>query len=302
MKKLPIYLALLATVAAAPQSPNPARVQQSHFFESPMLVGVVEEIDLRQEPFAEWFDAGYAEYSPAPEAINELRSALAAEGLTIEVFFGTWCDDSTRELPRLVRTLDAAAFGRDQLKMVALSDNPGIFKTSPDSRERDLGIHRTPIIVVLRGDQEVGRIVERPADSLEADLVAILDAAQPPLPYGAESALHARYLSENTDLIRVPTTEFLDELETLGDTDSLWHYAYYDLLFNNRPADAADVLRIFLTLHDDDARGYRLLAQAESDLGNSGAALFAVRRALAINPDSRAARELEKTILESVPE
>ena len=43
--------------------------------------------------------------------------------------------------------------------------------------------------------------------------------------------------------------------------------------------------------------GYRLLAQAESALGNTGAALYAVRRALALAPDSKPAQRLEKRIL-----
>ena len=57
------------------------------------------------------------------------------------------------------------------------------------------------------------------------------------------------------------------------------------------------MLRLFLTLHPESALGYRLLAQAEAELGNTGAALFAVRRALTLAPDSEPAQQLEKTIL-----
>jgi ketosteroid isomerase-like protein len=285
--------------AAGEPPPHQDKIQRSHFFEVPMLVGVVDESDLRQAPFAEWFEAGYEGYAPDVATMASLADSLAAPDITIEAFFGTWCDDSTRELPRLLRTLNDTGFAADRLSIVALSDNPGKFKTSPDRQELDSAVHRTPTFIVRRNGAELGRIVERPAASLEADLVAILGAEQPHRPYGAESALHARYLAGDIALIAAPTQAFLDDLEALGDTDSLWHYAYYDLLFNGRPDDAANVLRVFLTLHPDSARGYQLLGQAESDLGNTAAALFALRRALAIEPGNRAAQRLEREILET---
>ena len=297
-----VAFALLAWAPAqdGPAFTSQAKVQQSHFFETPMLVGAVETADLRQEPFPEWFTPGYQDYRVQPDALTRIVAAAAADSaLSIEVFFGTWCDDSRRELPGLLRILDDARFPENRVGLYALSDNPGVFKMTPDGREHELFIHRTPTIVVLRDGVELGRIVEKPEANLEDDLAAILTDAPAAVPYGAESAIHLRYRTNDLALIRAPSTDFLEELEELGDTETLWHYAQYDLLFNGRPADAADVLHLFLTLHPESALGYRLLAQAESELGNSGAALFAVRRALAIDPDSGAAKRLEQRILDA---
>jgi len=294
-----LAIALLAWTPAqeADSSAAQEKLQQSHFFKSPMLVGVVETEDLRQEPFAEWFDSGYEDYEIQPDALADLSDAAGDDGLSIEIFFGTWCHDSQREVPRVLRILDEAQFPESRVTLYALSDNPGVFKMTPGGHEHDLLIHRTATVVVLRNGVEVGRLVEKPSATLEEDLSAILAESPAAVPYRAESAIHALYRADETALVRAPTDEFLDQLEALGDTDTLWHYAQYDLLFNGNPDDAADVLYLFLTMHPESALGYRLLAQAESDLGDSGAALYAVRRALALAPDSKPAQRLEKRIL-----
>jgi len=291
--------ALLAWVPAqgADSGAEQETPQQSYFFKNPMLVGVVETEDLRRDPFAEWFDSGYEEYVIQTSTLAQLYEVLDDPALSIEIFFGTWCSDSQRELPRMMRVLDEARFAASRLTLYALSDNPGVFKMTPDGHEQELLVHRTATFVVLRNGVELGRLVERPFASLEEDLLGILTDSPAPLPYGAESAIHALYRANDRVLVQAPTSEFLDQLESLGDTDTLWHYAQYDLLFNGHPADAADVLRLFLTLHPESSPGYRLLAETEAELGNASAALFAVRRALALAPDSEPAQQLEKTIL-----
>jgi tetratricopeptide (TPR) repeat protein len=296
-----LALALLAwtPLQEAGSSTAQEKWQQSHFFKDAMLVGVLEPEDLRQEPFAEWFDSGYGDYEVGPAALAQLSEAAADDSLSVEIFLGTWCQDSQREVPRVLRVLDEARFPGSRVTLYGLSDHPGVFKTTPGGHEQELLVHRTATIVVLRNGVELGRLVEKPSATLEEDLLAILNESPAPVPYGAESAIHALYRANDAALVRAPTSAFLDQLEALGDTDSLWHYAQYDLLFNGHAADAADVLHLFLTLHPESALGYRLLAQAESELGNTGAALFAVRRALAIDPDNGAAKRLEQRILTS---
>ncbi|NKB90426.1 MAG: DUF4440 domain-containing protein [Acidobacteria bacterium] len=272
-----------------------AKLQESHWSPDAMLVGEIEESDLREAPFDEWYVERYDAYSPDAAAVEGL-GALDDE-TQIEVFFGTWCGDSKREVPRLMRSLDEAGFPRDRVRIVALSDHPGVFKMSPAGSEHAFLIHRTPTIVVHRDGDELGRIVERPAGQVEQDLAAIVAGDRPARPYGAESALHTMFYEGDTDAVQTPTSAFLEHLRELGDTESLWHYAYYDLLLNGRPADAADVLRVFLTLHPDSVRGHRFLASAHRELGEVGEALYAVRRALALDPEDRGSLRLERELL-----
>jgi len=98
------------------------------------------------------------------------RIAAVRGSYDLLVFFGTWSPDSLREVPRLLRVLDAAGnkdlrlalYGVDREKREAL----GMSET--------FGIRNVPSVVVLRDGIERGRIVERPRRSMEEDLLEIL--------------------------------------------------------------------------------------------------------------------------------
>ncbi len=119
------------------------------------------------EACPEW-QAAAAAYSPDPASLDALRS-LSRE-VTIEVFMGTWCSDSKDHVPALFKVLEMA-------------DTPllrAVFVGVPEDRERraayfhGLSIEKIPTFVVTVDGREVGRIVEHPKASVEADLVAIL--------------------------------------------------------------------------------------------------------------------------------
>lgn len=119
------------------------------------------------EACPEWRSAAAA-YSPDPASLDALRS-LSRE-VVIEVFLGTWCSDSQMHVPALFKVLEMA-------------DTPllrAVFVAVPEDRKRrapffhGLTIDRIPSFVVTVDGREVGRIVEHPEISVEADLVAIL--------------------------------------------------------------------------------------------------------------------------------
>src|SRR5689334_17281736 len=156
--------------------------------ERPILVGPVTRSALKAPPYSEWYEGNYSRYQPDEKNIQELRPLL--NGVSIEAYFGTWCGDSRRQIPRLSRVMDVAGVDERILNLVALSDRPMEFKQSPGRPEAKRYVHRTPTIVVVRDGREVGRIVETPAVSLEADLLAILEGRGPAPKYGAEAWVH----------------------------------------------------------------------------------------------------------------
>jgi hypothetical protein len=266
----------------------------SHFFGGPMWLGTVEPHHLMQAPFDEWYESGYESYVPNADTVAALSTLL--DGVEVEVYFGTWCDDSKQEVPRLIRVLDDAGFSHDRLELIALSDHPGDFKFSPGGKERERLIHRTPTIVMLRDGREIARIVQFPITTLEEDMLAIA-TEEPYVPrFGAEARLHEIVSSGGAEALEGRTSELADELGSLGDADSLWHYAQYDLLFNGKPGEAESVLNIFLRLYPESAIGYFLRAEAYRDLGDAEKALTDVRRSLEYDPDHRGAKALEKEL------
>ena len=84
--------------------------------------------------------------------------------------FGTWCHDSEREVPRLLKILDALGVEDDRLMLIALDWD----KREPLGRAREAGVEFTPTFVFYVDGREVGRIVERPEVSLEQDIERIV--------------------------------------------------------------------------------------------------------------------------------
>lgn len=256
--------------------------------ERPILVGSVSRTDLKAEPYAEWFDGQYARYQPDAAIVERLKPLLG--GASIEAYFGTWCGDSRRQIPRLVRLLDLAGFDERRLTLVALSDRAMEFKQSPGRPEAKRYVHRTPTIVIVRDGGEIGRIVETPSGSLEADLVAILEGRGPAPKYGAEAWVHHLF----TDLPREEAMKALlpggPEVAKRSDPDSLWHYAEFDLLKNGRALEARAVLELHLELNPRSVIGHILMSDALLALGRRAEARTAVERALTLEPGNERAR------------
>ena len=250
--------------------------------ESPILVGRVTRVDLRTTPYLEWFDGQYSRYQPAPAVLENLRPRLA--GVSLEAYFGTWCGDSRRQIPRLIRLLDLEGFDEQRLTLIALSDRPMEFKQAPGHPEAKRNVHRTPTIVVLRDGNEVGRIVETPTTSIEADILAILEGHAPEPKYGAEAWVHRLFVDlPADDAIKALRTAGSEVLKR-GDPGSLWHYAENDLLKNGRAREAQAVLVLHLELNPQSVVGYVLMSEALAALGRKDEALKAVERALALEP------------------
>lgn len=93
--------------------------------------------------------------------------------LHLKVFFGTWCHDSEREVPRLLGLLEGANIATSNVVLIAVDHN----KQDPQHEVTRFAIKRTPTIVLLQADQEVGRITERPIVSIAQDLIEMMARA-----------------------------------------------------------------------------------------------------------------------------
>ncbi len=148
-------------IAAPPDAEEPAE---------PELLGqAAPEQILKISP--EW-KAMYDAYTPDAEAVAKIREAAGKAGgdLRIEVIFGSWCSDSLDQLPPFLKILD----------QIGGNGIPANCTGVPRAREERgeevarLKIEAIPTFIVYRKDAEIGRIVETPKATLEADLVEIL--------------------------------------------------------------------------------------------------------------------------------
>ncbi|GHE81621.1 hypothetical protein GCM10011501_07360 [Thalassotalea profundi] len=84
------------------------------------------------------------------------------KNMRVEVFFGTWCHDSEREVPRLLKAMNDDV----AIKLIALDYE----KTEPLGRAVEAEIQFTPTFLIFLDNKLIGKIVERPSVSLVEDI------------------------------------------------------------------------------------------------------------------------------------
>jgi thiol-disulfide isomerase/thioredoxin len=105
-----------------------------------------------------------------PDAVAAKRIREIGWQLKIVVFLGTWCPDSMREVPKLLKLLEAANNPNISLHLYALDtfmeDGAGLAKVE--------GIRAVPTMIFFRDGRELGRIIESPATTMENDFLKII--------------------------------------------------------------------------------------------------------------------------------
>lgn len=112
------------------------------------------------------FAEQYATYIPAEPDIAAMEQL---RGTTVIVLFGSWCHDSVREVPRLLKLVEQSGVALASLQLHAVDRN----KQHPDNLHNQYDLRYTPTFVVLRDGEELGRVIEKPQQSLAADLAAL---------------------------------------------------------------------------------------------------------------------------------
>ncbi len=133
-----------------------------------MLLGPINAEGLNQEPYALWFEENSKAYTPDMTLIEEIKPLL--KPCYVKVFMGSWCEDSQREVPALLKLLDLADFDSSQLEMIAMTHD----KDTPENYEADYQIEFIPTIMFFKDGSELNRIVEYTQETLELDMLKIL--------------------------------------------------------------------------------------------------------------------------------
>ena len=112
------------------------------------------------------FKAGYDNYVPSD------FSVLKYDDISVVIFFGTWCHDSKRELPKALKIFNEIGINDENIELIAV----GLDKKEPQGRAAKLKLMFTPTLIFFRGSQEIGRIIEKPVISLEKDIALIISS------------------------------------------------------------------------------------------------------------------------------
>ena len=134
-----------------------------------MLLGKVNRKGFGLEELADSYIEAYENHILDSASVKLLEPLLKT--VTIKVFVRSCCSDTQIHIPALYKILDAAKFNYDHLEMVALSHD----KDTPDGLEKGFDIDYVPTIIVYRDQKEIGRFVEYAQETLEKDLLAIIN-------------------------------------------------------------------------------------------------------------------------------
>ncbi|PST82144.1 thioredoxin [Pedobacter yulinensis] len=168
--KASLFLILsLFTMTASAQKLNKTMHDKTR--DKDVLINQCDRAGLIAFPeFKEMYDAVYPSYAPDSATTPELKRALSA-GQHITIVLGTWCGDSKLQVPHFLKVLDEAGFPQKSVSFIAVDGN----KKAENGLIDKLAIERVPTFIVTdKAGAELGRIIEHPKQTLEKDLLAIV--------------------------------------------------------------------------------------------------------------------------------
>lgn len=173
-KKIITKILVVSSLALATQQVNAQKVVVNREVETTndgkMLLGNQLKEQFVKEPYSEWYAKEFNEYALDQKAVGELKKNKI-NSYNLIVFMGTWCEDSHRDFPRLMKILQEVKFPDSRLTIIAVNRK----KESPTGDESKYNIQKVPTIIVEKYGKEIGRIIEMPTTGyIERDLVEIL--------------------------------------------------------------------------------------------------------------------------------
>ncbi len=251
--------------------------------ENATLLGKINKEALTREPYAEWFQKNYDEYTSDKEVIALLKKQL--EDYTITAFMGTWCGDSKREVPRFYKVLDDAEFPLDRLTFVAVDRVREAYKKSPGGEQEELNIHRVPTFIVYKDGKEINRIVESPVKTLEEDLLQLLRKEYQPNYHGVSLA-HDLLTEMGVQKFQSKNKKIAKKLK--GEVQAFKELNTYSsvLFYNDQQEAAVAIGRLNLLLFPEEANAYIRLGVKLREMGQRSEALELFEKALELNPEN----------------
>lgn len=126
--------------------------------------------DLKNAENVVWYFNSYNSYTIDSTTLNKFDKTFSEQNYSIDVFMGTWCEDSQREVPRFIKIMEYLGF--DNYRIIDLDTD----KKSRIGFEKDKNLKRVPTFIIYdKQGIELNRIVEYPVLSIEKDFFLIFN-------------------------------------------------------------------------------------------------------------------------------
>ena len=167
MKRYIVTFFLLVTFTAFSQNVN--FMSKDSMTGKPMLLGNCTREAFNDSSFSWWFNSEYNMYEVDSTSLAKISDKI--NNIDITIVMGTWCSDSRTLVPEFYKILDYFNYPSDKVKLIMVDRD----KKGRNDEVADLNIHLVPTIIFYSKGKEAGRIIEAPAETLEKDMVRILD-------------------------------------------------------------------------------------------------------------------------------
>ncbi|MGM0635157.1 MAG: TlpA family protein disulfide reductase [Bacteroidota bacterium] len=138
-----------------------------------LIVGETSVKEILASKNKNWFQSEYNSYQPRETEVEAITKKLKKADFDFHIYFGTWCPDSRREVPRLVKLLDESGYNTEELYIIGVDTDKKIPGLSRKAQNK-LRVQMVPTIIVYKNDKEVNRFVEFARETLEKDMAKII--------------------------------------------------------------------------------------------------------------------------------
>ncbi|SEK36511.1 TlpA family protein disulfide reductase [Parapedobacter koreensis] len=284
-----VVIAATTAVVAQPASTPILNTEYTRTNGQKVLLGHCSPLMMQSGIYQEWYDKSYDGYTIDAGLASQFAPLL--DGKVIEIFAGSWCGDTRREIPRLMKILEANNFDTAQLKLIFVDNSKELYKQSPQHEEAGKTIHRIPTIIVYEDGKELNRIVETPVNSLEKDLFDIL-SGKPYISNYYAITYWQRLDGTEQKLSPQRLSELAEAIKGISRNAAEFNGYSYALAAQGQSAEAANVLELNTLLYPDDPASYLSLGKLYNQAGDTKSAQKNLEKVLAIQPDNSEAAEL----------
>lgn len=246
------------------------------------IYGICTKDSLIVEPFGKWFTTNYDNYQPAIETITNLKK-LSLENISIQLFFGSWCGDSKREVPRFLKLLSLISFPENKIQLIGVGTGDTLVKQSPQHEEKGLGIFRVPVFIIYKNGIEMNRINEFPAFTLEKDLMSILKNQPYTANYRSFASVN-RWLSDGTFYDEnISVAGLAVQLRSLVSGENELNSLAYLLLKQGMKKEALKLFQANYNLYPESTNVISSLGEGYFENGDNSKAIIFLEKALELN-------------------
>lgn len=165
------YLIVLVIITASLQSnAQDYKISVDEKNGEPLILGYCPASAMNDSVFFNTWTTEYKNYQPDFETLDKLEGKL--DHIVISIVFRSTCSDSREQLPRLFKILNELNYDLNSINLIGVNRE----KKGLSNEAEGLDIQFVPTIIFYKDGSEIGRIVETPTESLEKDLLKIVQS------------------------------------------------------------------------------------------------------------------------------